>query len=148
MANLLENKKVRFDYETLETLEAGVELFGFEVKALREGKGSLEGSHVIVRGDEAFLVGAHVPPYQVANAPEDYNPERNRRLLLTKKEISELAGSESKKGLTIVPVSVYNKGRKIKIKLAVVRGKKLHDKRETIKKRESERELRRTLKYR
>lgn len=144
--NLLEHKKARFDYEILEDLEAGIELFGHEVKALRQTQGKLEGSHVIVRGGEAYIVGMSIPPYQASNTPQGYDPERSRKLLLTKKEISRLAGFEGQKGLTIVPLRVYNKGNKLKIKLAVARGRKVHDKRAVLKKRETEREIRRTLK--
>ena len=143
---LIENKKARFNYEILETLPAGIELFGFEVKALRNRLGSLEGSHVTVRGTETYLIGAHIPPYQAKNAPDSYNPERHRKLLLTKKEIEKLAEIESQKGLTIVPISMYNLGKKIKVEVGIVRGKKKYDKRETIKKRDVERDLGRTLK--
>ena len=146
MANYAENRKARFDYEILEKYEAGIELLGTEVKSIRSGKMSLEGAFVIVRGGEAFLINANIPPYQPKNTPKDYDPLRNRKLLLTKKEIDELVGSEKNKSLTIVPISVYTKGRKIKIEIALVKGKKKHDKRESIKKRETEREIRRTLK--
>jgi SsrA-binding protein len=143
---LIQNKKAYFNYEILEKMEAGIELLGFEVKSLKKGQGSLEGSHVTVRGNEVFIINMQIPPYQPANTPKDYNSTRNRRLLLTKKEISRLSGEENQKRLTIVPLSVYNKGRKIKIEIAIVHGKKKHDKRETIKKRDTEREIRRTLK--
>lgn len=143
---LIENRKARFNYELQEKLEAGIELLGFEVKALRAKQGSLEGAYVIVRGNEAFLVNSFIPPYQPKNTPKDYDPRRNRKVLLTKKEVAELAGAENKKGLTIVPISVYNKGRKIKVELAIARGKKKYDKRETIKRRDSEREIRREMK--
>ena len=147
MANYAENRKARFDYEILEKYEAGIELLGTEVKSIRSGKMSLEGAFVIVRGGEAFLINANIPPYQPKNTPKDYDPLRNRKLLLTKKEIDELVGSEKNKSLTIVPISVYTKGRKIKIEIALVKGKKKYDKRESIKKRETEREIRRTLKF-
>ena len=143
---LINNKKAHFNYEILEKIEAGIELFGFEVKSLKKGQGSLEGSHATIRGDEAFLVGMQIPPYQPANTPGDYDPSRNRRLLLTKKEITGLEKIENQKGLTIVPLSVYNKGRKLKIELAIARGKKKYDKRETIKKRDTEREIKREIK--
>lgn len=143
---LLENRKATFNYEFLEKLDAGIELFGFEVKSLRGKQGSLEGAYVIVRGKEAFMVGAYIPAYQPKNAPKGYEERRNRKLLLTKKEIEVLAGAESKKGLTIVPLSVYNRGRKLKVLLAIARGKKKFDKRETIKRRETERDMRRELK--
>jgi SsrA-binding protein len=140
---LIENKKVGMDYEILETFEAGLELLGFEVKALRAREGSLLGSHVTVRGGEAYLIEANIPPFQIKNTPTSYNPRRNRRLLLTKIEIGKLAALEAKKGLTIVPISVYNKGRKIKVEIAIVRGKKMHDKRQDIKKRDTLRAIRR-----
>jgi SsrA-binding protein len=143
---LIENKKARFDYEIIETFEAGIELHGFEVKSLRDKQGSLEGAFAIARGGEVFLVGATIPAYQPKNAPKGYDALRPRKLLLTKKEIAEIALNEGKKGLTIVPISVYNKGRKLKISIGIARGKKTHDKRHTIKKREAEREMRRTLK--
>ena len=148
MTNYAENRKARFDYEILEKYETGIELLGTEVKSVRGGQMSLEGAFVIIRGGEAFLINANIPPYQIKNAPKDYDPLRNRKLLLTKKEIAELAGSEKNKSLTIVPISVYNKGRKIKVEIALVKGKKKFDKRETLKKRDTEREIRREYKER
>ena len=144
---LIQNKKAHFNYEILEKITAGIELLGLEVKTLRGKSGSLDGAYVTVRGGEAYLIGATIPPFQPGNTPKEYDPKRNRRLLLTKKEIANLAGTETKKGLTIIPISVYNKGRKIKVDIAIARGKKEFDKRETLKKRESEREINRTLKY-
>lgn len=143
---LVSNKKAHFNYEILEKYQAGIELLGGEVKSLRAGRGSLEGSHVTVRGGEAFLIGATIQPYQTGNVQKSYEATRNRKLLLTKDEIAELAAQESKKGLTIVPISVYNKGHKLKVEIGVVRGKKEHDKRETIKKREAERDVMRDIK--
>ena len=148
MANYAENRKAYFNYEVLEKYEAGIELSGIEVKSVRAGRMSLEGAFVIVRGGEVFLINANVPPYQVNNTPKDYDPIRNKKLLLTKKEIIELSGSEKNKSLTIVPMSVYNKGRKIKVQIALVKGKKQHDKRESIKKRDTDREIRREYKER
>ena len=146
MTHYAENRKAYFNYEILEKYEAGIELLGVEVKSVRDGQMSLEGAFVIIRGGEAYLINATIPPYQAKNAPKDYDPLRNRKLLLTKKEISELRGSEKNKSLTIVPISVYNKNRKIKLEIALVKGKKKFDKRETLKKRDTEREIRRTLK--
>ena len=148
MSNYAENRKARFDYEILEKYETGIELLGTEVKSIRGGKMSLEGAFVIVRGGEAYLINSNIPPYQAKNAPKDYDPLRNRKLLLTKKELAELAGSEKNKSLTIVPISVYNKNRKIKVAIALVKGKKKFDKRETIKKRDTDREIRREYKGR
>ena len=102
--NLIEHKKARLNFEILEEFEAGIELFGHEVKALRAKLGKLEGSHAVVRGGEAYVVGMSIPPYQPGNTPEGYEPERSRKLLLTKKELTALAGFEGQKGLTIVPL--------------------------------------------
>jgi SsrA-binding protein len=140
---LLENKKIYFDYEILEKLEAGIELIGTEVKSLRSGKGSLVGSYVIIRGGEAYASGMDIAAYQEKNAPSDYDPKRLRRILLSKAEIQRLAAFESKKGLTIVPISIYNKSHKLKVEIAVVRGKKTHNKKASQKSRDIEREVRR-----
>ncbi|MES3030919.1 MAG: SsrA-binding protein SmpB [Patescibacteria group bacterium] len=142
-ATLIANKKIGLDYEILETFEAGIELLGIEVKSLRKNQGSLLGSHVIIRGGEAFIIASTIPPYQEKNTDESYDPKRNRKILLSKAEIQKLASLETKNGLTIVPVSMYNKGKKIKVEIAVVRGKKKHDKREAIKKHDTDRDLRR-----
>jgi SsrA-binding protein len=119
------------------------------VKALRAKLGSLEGSRIVVRGGEAYLVGATIPPYQVANTPKGYEPEKTRRLLLNKKEIAELASAETKKGLTVVPIEVYNAGRLLKLRLAIVKGKGKADRREDLKKadalRDVEREIRKKV---
>ncbi len=146
MSALIENRKAKFNYEILEKFEGGIELFGYEVKALKSKRGSLEGAFVVARGGEVYLLGAHIPPYQPANTPKEYDPYRNRKILLTKKEITELADKEKATGLTIVPISLYIKGRKIKIEIAVAKGKKKFDKRESIKKRDLEKELGRRLK--
>ena len=148
MPTLLSNKKAHFNYEILERFQAGIEVVGHEVKSLREKLGTLEGSYVTIRGGEAYLLNAFIPPYQVNNTDESYDPRRNRRLLLTKKEILHLSETEHHAGLTIVPISVYNNKRWIKVEIAIVRGKKQFDKRETIKKRDSEREIRREIKDR
>lgn len=146
VATFVENTKARFNYEILDEYEAGIELLGLEVKSLREHHGQIEGAHVIVRGGEAYLIGMDLPPYQANNAGPEYNPLRTRKLLLKKNEIKELADKDAQKGLTIVPLSLYSKSRKIKIRIAVVRGKKKFDKRETIKKRETDRDIRREMK--
>lgn len=146
MATYLENKKAHFDYEFLERFEAGIELLGFEVKAVRAGKGALTGAHIILRGGECFIIGLRIDPYQPNNTEPGYVPDATRKLLLTKKEIRELEETEKKKGLTIIPISLYNKGGKIKVSFAVARGKKAFDKRETIKKRDTDREIGRLLK--
>ena len=150
--SLVEHKKARLNFDILKEFEAGLELHGFEVKSLRAGHGKLEGAHIVVRpsgkrgGYEAYLVGANIPPYQAANTPPDYEPERPRRLLLAREELGELADSEKQKGLTIVPIAVYNKGRHLKLKLAVARGRKKFDKRAVLKERDTKRDIERTLK--
>lgn len=145
--SLIQNKKAHFNYEIMDRYEAGIELFGPEVKSVRAGRGSLEGSHVTIRGGEAFLIGATISPYQAANTKKGYDPTRHRKLLLTKDEIATLSAKESMRGLTIIPTVMYNKGKKIKVEIAVVRGKKTQDKRETLKKREHERDVMRDLKF-
>ncbi len=144
-AKFAENRKAYFNYEILEKITAGIELLGFEVKAIKAGRMSLDGSYAVMRGNEAFLIGSAITSLQPKNTSKDYDERRNRKLLLTKKEIKKLAESENQNGLTIVALSVYNVGHKIKVELGLGKGKKKSDKRESIKKRESEREIRRTL---
>lgn len=139
------NKKAFFDYEILKRFTAGIELLGAEVKSVRAGKMTLQGAFIVARGGEAYLVGAYIPAYQPKNAPADYDATRTRKLLLSKDELEELKTAESTKGLTIVPLSVYNKGRFLKLDLAIARGKKQFDKRQAIKKRDVEREISRKL---
>lgn len=141
--SLITNKKAHLDFIIEDTYSAGIELFGFEVKSLRKSQGSLEGSYVTVRGGEAYLIGSFIPPFQEKNAPADFDPRRNRRLILTQKEIREIGEIEKIKGLTIVPISVYNKGRFLKVDIGIGKGKKKFDKRETLKKKTVERETRR-----
>ena len=143
---LVENKKAWFDYVILEEIEAGLELLGTEVKSLRASRGKLEGARVLARGGEAYLVGASIPAWQVANAPAHYDPERPRRLLLSKKEIIQVANAEGEKGLTIIPLSVYNKGQVLKLSIAIARGKKKEDKRQLLRERDENRRIDRTLK--
>ena len=145
MSKFAENRKAYFNYEILEKITAGIELLGFEVKAVKDGKMSLDGAYAIIRGSEAFLINSNITPIQPKNTPTDFDPRRNRKLLLTKKEIKRLGDMENQKGLTISALSVYNMGKKLKVELGIVRGKKTHDKRESIKKRETDREIRRTL---
>jgi SsrA-binding protein len=142
---LIENKKARLRYAILETFQAGLELSGGEVKALRKKQGSLDGSRVIVRGGEAFLVGMHIPPYQPTNTAAGYEPDRTRRLLLSKAEIQELSAAEARKGLTVVPLEVYNSGRYLKASIAIVKGKGKSDKREDLKLRDAKLDMDRAL---
>jgi len=146
MPVLLENRKAFFDYEILETFEAGLELRGWEVKSLKGGRGNLAGSRVIIRGGEIFLVGLDIPPYQPENEPKNFEKERTIKLLLRKKEINSLEGKLAQKGLTMVPTKLYTKNGRIKIGLALVKGKKKFEKRESIKKRETQREIERIVK--
>jgi len=136
MKNIAINRSARRDYEILETFEAGMELKGFEVKAIKTGHINLAGSFVVIKKNEAWLLNANIPPYQPANTPEDYDPQRTRKLLLSAAEIKSLMGRTKEKNLTLVPLRVYNKGRLLKMEIGLGRGKKRADKREDIKKRE------------
>lgn len=142
-----ENRKARFDYEILNTYEAGLELKGFEVKTIKTGRANLTGSYVLIRNEQAWLINCDIPPYQPVNTPPDYDSKRSRRLLLNKSEIRELLGKSHEANLTIVPLKLYNKAGKVKLEIGLGRGKKKADKRETIKKREWQR-LRRNIETR
>lgn len=137
--NLAENRKAHFEYEIMDDFEAGIELLGFEAKAIRAGKANVTNAFVIVRGGEAYVIGMTIDPYQVKNTPISYLPDQNRRLLLSKKEIAEIAKQTDGQGLTAIVLSLYSKGPRVKAKVAIVRGKKNHDKRESIKKRDLDR---------
>ena len=145
MSILAQNKKAYFDYEILETYEAGIVLIGQEVKAIKTGHVSLKGSYVVIKNQEMFLIGANIPPYQPKNAPSDYSPERSRKLLLKKSEIKSLIGKSKQKGLTLMPLKMYTKRGKIKLLFGLAKGKKEYDKREKIKKREFEIEKERII---
>lgn len=145
MTALIKNKKATLRFEVLETFQAGLELHGYEVKSIRAKLGSLDGSRVIVRGGEAFIVGMTIPPYQSANAPKTYDAERPRKLLLKRSEIVELLEAEAKKGLTLVPLEMYNAGRYLKASIAIVRGKGKADKREDLKRLEAKKEADRAM---
>lgn len=138
------NKRVEFDYEILERFEAGIMLTGHETGSIRAGRINLAGARAIIRGDEIFVIGMQIPSFQPGNSPDGYDAERTRKLLLSKKEIQHLFG-KTQTGLTLMVTKLYNKGRFLKLELGLARGKKKHDKRETIKKRETEREIRRSL---
>ncbi len=142
----IQNKKAKFDYQIIKKFEAGAVLYGHEVKAVRTGKASLVGSHVLVRDGEAYLVNANITNYQEANTPKEYDPNRVRKLLLNKKEIKELQETESAQGLTVVPLAWYNKDRRLKLEIAIAKGKKDYDKRESLKEKDSKRSINRTLK--
>jgi SsrA-binding protein len=140
---LAENRRARFDYSFLETYEAGIKLLGFEAKSVKMGRMNLAGSYAIIRGGEAWLLNASIQPFQPGNAPKDYDPTQTRRLLLHKQEIKKLTGSLERQGLTLVPLKAYLKKNLIKLELGLGHSRKKTDKREVIKKRDAEREMRR-----
>jgi SsrA-binding protein len=143
MPVLVKNKKAFFDYHILEKMEAGIVLLGKEVKSLRQGKASLVGSYVSVDDNECFLVNSHISPYQPNNTPQDYDPRRKRKLLLSRKQIDYLSGKKKERGVSVIPLSVYTKKRLIKLEIGVGRGKKKYDKREALKRKTIDRDLRR-----
>lgn len=146
MKVLATNKRARFDYDILETFEAGLELTGAEVKSVKAGHISLKGAYAAITGAGPALLNMHVRAYAPAGKQPGYDPTRTRQLLLHKREIGYLRGKTQEQGLTIVPETVYIKGNLIKVALGLARGKKQHDKRTTIKRRETEREVRRVIK--
>ncbi|MFC1789680.1 SsrA-binding protein SmpB [Patescibacteria group bacterium] len=149
MKGLADNKKAYFNYEILEKFEAGISLIGQEVKSIKQGRMALKGSYVVIdKNSEVFLIGANVPPYQPKNTPKDYRPDRSRKLLLRKNEINYLIGKSREKGLTLVPLRVYTKNGKIKLEFGVGKGKKEFSKKESIKRREADRDIRRALRAR
>ncbi len=141
------NRKAGFEYHLEETFEAGISLQGSEIKSIRAGQMSLAEAYVKTDGKEAWLVDAHIAPYEQANR-YNHEPRRPRRLLLNKREIRELWDAVRLKGMTIVPTKVYLKQGRAKVEIAIARGKKLHDKRDAIAKREVERDLKRQIRYR
>lgn len=139
MTEYANNPKAHFDYEILETIEAGLVLEGHEVKAIKTGKASIQGSYVKIINNEAYIIGATISPYQPANTPKDYDPQRSRKLLLSKKEIAVLTGTSHAHGLTLVPLKIYSKKGRLKLLVGVARGKKKYDKREAIKRKDTQR---------
>lgn len=147
--NLLINKTARRSYEMLETLEAGMKLAGWEVKTLRQKHGSIKEAYITVDNNEVWLVNAHIPAYQPnQKLYEGIDPYQSRKLLLHRNQIEKLKESQKQKGLTIVPLRIYQKGNLIKIEIAIARGKKLHDKRSDMKNKTSKREVERAMKER
>lgn len=140
------NRKAKFEYSFEETLEAGIVLEGWEVKSLRAGKGNIADSYVILRKDEAWVLGSQIIPLTSASTHVVADPQRTRKLLLHRKEIQKLIGAKERKGYTIVPLKLYWKNGRVKVQIAIARGKKLHDKRQTIKDRDWERSKQRLLK--
>lgn len=139
---IAENRRARFDYEILQKYEAGIALAGHEVKSAKGGRLQIAGAHVLIRGGEAWLINAHIPPYQQGNTPADYEEDRARRLLLSKTEIKELQGALIDKSRHVIPLSAYLKHGFIKIELGLGRSRRKSDKREAIKKRAHQREMR------
>ncbi|MBI4095172.1 MAG: SsrA-binding protein SmpB [Candidatus Liptonbacteria bacterium] len=142
MKVLSENRRAKFDYETLDTYEAGIELLGTEVKSAKLGRINLSGGHAIVRKDGVWLVGIEIPAYQPKNAPQDFDAKRTRRLLLHASEIKNLIGKLHEKGLSLIPLRAYLKNSLVKIELGLARSRKKHDKRELLARRAHEREIR------
>jgi SsrA-binding protein len=148
MATLAENKKAKHDYQLLDTWEAGIMLTGQEAKSVRSGGMKLQGSFVKLHDGGAWLVNAGIVRFPKAGALQDYDPERSRKLLLRTRELKKIMGKLEQKGLTLVPISAYTKGSRIKISFALAKGKKEYEKRETLKKRDLDRDLRRSLRGR
>ncbi|VXD23425.1 SsrA-binding protein [Planktothrix serta PCC 8927] len=141
-----DNRKARYLYEILETYEAGIALQGTEVKSIRAGKVNLQDAYALIRGGEAWLLNAHISPFEKASVYFNHDPRRTRKLLLHKEEINKLLGQVEQKGLTLVPLKMYLKGGRVKIDIAVGRGKKLHDKREDIRQKDDKRAMERAMK--
>ncbi len=141
------HRRARFEYEVLETVEAGIELLGPEVKSLRAGRANLADAYAMVRRGEIFLVHLHISPYPQAGR-ENPDPRRDRRLLLHRREIQRLAGRVAERGLTLVPLQLHWKKGRAKVLLGLARGKRAYDKRQTIRRRESDRELARAMRAR
>jgi SsrA-binding protein len=143
---LCENRQARFNYEILETYEAGLELRGTEVKSIKAGQANLQDAYALIRNGEIVLLNMYVAPHQTTGKYFNHEPRRTRRLLMHKSEIRKLGGKVSQKGLTLVPLRLYSEKGWIKVAIALVRPKKLHDKREDIRRREDQREMARAMK--
>lgn len=141
-----DNRQARYLYEILETYQAGIELQGTEVKSIRAGKVNLRDGYALVRNGEAWLINVHISPYQSAGQYFNHDPRRTRKLLLHKEEIRKLIGKVEQQGLTLVPLKMYLKRGWVKIDIALAKGKKLHDKREDIKRRDDKRTMERAMK--
>ncbi|MDB9313236.1 SsrA-binding protein SmpB [Spirulina sp. CS-785/01] len=140
------NRKARYLYEILDTYEAGVQLVGTEVKSIRDGRVNMQDGYGLIRNGEAWLLNVHISPYQDSGEYFNHDPRRTRKLLLKRKEINKLIGKLEQKGLTLIPLKMYFKRGWVKVLLGLGKGKKIHDKRETIKKRDTDREIKRALK--
>jgi SsrA-binding protein len=144
--NVTVNRKARYEYEILQVYEAGIVLQGTEVKALREGKANLVDSYGLLKENEIWLMGAHISEYTQGNI-NNHDPTRTRKLLMNRSEIRKLIGKVKEKGLTLVPLRIYFKKGRVKIEIAIAKGKKVYDKRETIAKRDFDRDQERKIKY-
>ncbi len=144
--NITVNRKARHEYSVLQTFEAGIVLLGTEVKALRQGKANLVDSYAALKNGEVWLIGAHISEYTQGNI-NNHIPTRDRKLLLKKSEIRRLIGKVKEKGLTLIPLRMYFKEGKVKVELALAKGKKVYDKRESIAKRDLQREQERKIKF-
>lgn len=140
------NTKAGFGYEILDTYEAGLQLLGHEVKSLRLGHASIGEAFIIIDNNELFLVKAYIAPYQVKNTPGTHDPYRKRKLLIKKKEYAQITQRKMEAGLTLIPLSLYDRNGFLKLQFALARGKKKHDKRNTIKDRDAQREIGRLMK--
>jgi SsrA-binding protein len=141
-----DNRQVRYLYEVLETYETGIELQGTEVKSIRAGKVNLRDGYALIRKGEVWLLNAHISPHNSTAQFFNHDPRRSRKLLLHREEIRKLIGQVEQKGLTLVPLKMYLKRGRVKLSLALVRGKKLHDKREDLKQRQDKRDMERAMK--
>lgn len=141
-----DNRKARFLYDILETYEAGVQLTGTEVKSIREGKLNLQDGYALIRNGEAWLINVHISPYISSSQYFNHDPRRTRKLLLHRQEIRKLIGKVEQQGLTLVPLKVYLKRGLVKVSIGLAKGKKLHDKREDLKRRQDQREIQRAMK--
>jgi SsrA-binding protein len=144
---IVENRKARHDFHVLDRLEAGIALTGTEVKSLRDGGGNLRDSYVLIRGGEAYLVGAHIAPYRQGNIA-NHEPLRERKLLLHRRELDALARKVAERGMTLVPLALYFAGGKVKVEVAVARGKEHADKRHAIAERDARRQMERAMRER
>ncbi len=143
MPTITDNKKAYFDYNILEKFEAGIELKGFEVKSIKNGRANISGAYATVKDEELWIINLDIPPYQSQNSIKSYDPKRTRRLLVKKQETRSLIGKIKEKGLTLLPLRLYNKNNIIKVEMGLGKSKKKEDKRETIRKREVEKEIKR-----
>lgn len=148
MEILSDNKRAIYDYEILEKFEAGLVLQGQEVKSIRNGHIALAGSYIVISQNIPYLVGSKVAPYQPNNTPSDYNQERQRKLLLSKKEINYLAQKSKERGFSLIPLKIYSKDGRIKLEFGLAKGRKEYNKKEKIKKRDTDREVNRELNQR